>query len=54
MCCPVRVTGISLGVDGHHVTVEAHVGGLTELLIELEDKEWARQWFVERLRAAPA
>jgi hypothetical protein len=23
---------------------------LTELLIELEEKEWARQWFVERLR----
>jgi hypothetical protein len=27
---------------------------LTELLILLEEKEWARQWFVERLRAAPA
>jgi hypothetical protein len=23
---------------------------LSELLIELEEKEWARQWFVERLR----
>jgi hypothetical protein len=23
---------------------------LTELLIELEEKEWARQWFIERLR----
>jgi hypothetical protein len=23
---------------------------LAELLIELEEKEWARQWFVERLR----
>ena len=23
---------------------------LAELLIELEDHEWARQWFVERLR----
>jgi hypothetical protein len=23
---------------------------LTELLIEFEEKEWARQWFVERLR----
>jgi hypothetical protein len=22
---------------------------LTELLIDLEEKEWARQWFVERL-----
>ncbi|MDP9345759.1 MAG: hypothetical protein M3P44_08555 [Actinomycetota bacterium] len=22
---------------------------LTELLIELEEKEWARQWFIERL-----
>jgi hypothetical protein len=55
MCCPVRVTGVTgLGVDGRHVTVEAHVGGLTELLIELEDKEWARQWFVERPGAAPA
>ena len=29
-------------------------GDLTELLILLEEKEWARQWFVERLRAAPA
>jgi hypothetical protein len=26
---------------------------LAELLIELEEKEWARQWFVERLRKAP-
>jgi hypothetical protein len=24
---------------------------LAELLIELEEKEWARQWFVERLRS---
>ena len=23
---------------------------LAELLIELEDQEWARQWFIERLR----
>jgi hypothetical protein len=23
---------------------------LSELLIELEEKEWARQWFVEQLR----
>jgi hypothetical protein len=23
---------------------------LAELLIELEEKEWARQWFMERLR----
>ena len=23
---------------------------LGELLIELEEKEWARQWFIERLR----
>lgn len=23
---------------------------LADLLVELEDKEWARQWFVERLR----
>jgi hypothetical protein len=23
---------------------------LTELLIELEEKEWARQWFVERVQ----
>jgi len=31
---------------------EAEEGGnlLAELLIELEEKDWARQWFVERLR----
>jgi hypothetical protein len=31
-----------------------HVRGdgvdLAELLMELEEKEWARQWFIERLR----
>lgn len=32
--------------------LHAGVGGaeLTEFLILLEEKEWARQWFVERLR----
>jgi hypothetical protein len=31
--------------------LHAHDDGadLTELLIELEEKEWARQWFIERL-----
>jgi hypothetical protein len=24
---------------------------LAELLIELEEKEWARQWFIEQLRS---
>ena len=29
---------------------ETDGGDLAELLVELEDKLWARQWFIERLR----
>ena len=35
----------------HALDDGSDLGGL---LILLEEKEWARQWFVERLRAAPA
>jgi hypothetical protein len=48
-----------LGILTSHTEVRAEAIGrmslrddgadLAELLIELEEKEWARQWFVERL-----
>jgi hypothetical protein len=42
---PAEVRAAAIG----RLSVRDDGADLAELLIELEEKEWARQWFVERL-----